>query len=152
MARVLDLDHLRAHVAEQHRAERAGENAGEVDDLEAAQRQIGRLLCHLHSVSAMRRASALLSAFASQQTALRRAGDLAVGILAQQETVAHERVRRARHRADVAFLRAVALLHRAAGVTRLLAFGARRRKWHVTARESAICPVKNPDAVTFHPR
>jgi hypothetical protein len=41
VARVLDLDHLRAHVPEQHRAQRTSEHAGEVDDLETAQRQIG---------------------------------------------------------------------------------------------------------------
>jgi hypothetical protein len=42
--RILDLDHLGTHVAQQHGAEGTGEHAGEVDDLEAAQRQLGGLL------------------------------------------------------------------------------------------------------------
>ena len=40
--RILDLDHLRAHVAEQHGAEWSGQHAGEVDDSHARQRQCRR--------------------------------------------------------------------------------------------------------------
>jgi len=35
MAQLLDLDHLRAHVGEQHRAARAREHAREVEDTDA---------------------------------------------------------------------------------------------------------------------
>ena len=41
MPRVLDLDDVRAHVGEQHRAQRAREDSREVNDGEALKRQPG---------------------------------------------------------------------------------------------------------------
>ena len=38
--RILDLDHLSAHVAEQHRAQRPGQHACEVEDAQPGQRQL----------------------------------------------------------------------------------------------------------------
>src|SRR5262249_51431477 len=39
VCRILDLDHLRAHVAEQHRAQGAGQHAREVEHAKPGQRQ-----------------------------------------------------------------------------------------------------------------
>jgi hypothetical protein len=39
MAGILDLDHVGAHVAEEHRAERARQHAREVDDFEIGKRE-----------------------------------------------------------------------------------------------------------------
>src|SRR4030095_15846685 len=63
LARRLDLDHLGPHVAEEHAAERARENAGQVDDAETGQGQGRILLPHGNSRRrvARRRARAVSS-------------------------------------------------------------------------------------------
>ena len=101
----LDLDHVGAHVAEQHRAERAGEDPGEVDDLETGERQGGwharimRGLRQKNWAPAYAGATAAQTSMVSKSPGRTNLEDLAVG-RALQEVV----LDRGRLEPGVAFL------------------------------------------------